>query len=93
MHNSIKHNYTVLMRAFLAALGSAGLPDMRVHDPRHSAASLLLAQGVELRMVMQALGHSRIDLTTNTYAHILPSLRRATEEQMEAILSGSSAMD
>lgn len=49
-----------LHRAFKAMLTKAGLPDIRFHDLRHSAASLMLAQGVPLRVVMEVLGHSSI---------------------------------
>jgi integrase len=55
-------------------LNRAGLPDIRFHDLRHSAASLMLAQGVPLRVVMEVLGHSSISLTANTYSHVMPSL-------------------
>ena len=46
----------------------------RFHDLRHSAASLLLAQGVQLRAIMELLGHSTIALTANTYSHVMPSM-------------------
>jgi integrase len=63
-----------LHRAFKRMLNRAGLPDIRFHDLRHSAASLMLAQGVPLRVVMEVLGHSSISLTANTYSHVMPSL-------------------
>ena len=63
-----------LHRAFKRMLKRAGLPDIRFHDLRHSAASLMLAQGVPLRVVMEVLGHSSISLTANTYSHVMPSL-------------------
>ncbi len=78
-----------LRRLFLAALRTAGLPRLRFHDLRHSAASLLLAQGVPARMIMELLGHSQITLTLGTYSHILPQLSRETAEKMNAILTGS----
>jgi len=46
-----------LFRVFKAVLKKAGLPDIQFHDLRHSAASLMLAQGVPLRVVMEVLGH------------------------------------
>jgi integrase len=63
-----------LHRAFKRMLRRAGLPDVRFHDLRHSAASLMLAQDVPLRVVMEVLGHSSISLTANTYSHVMPSL-------------------
>jgi integrase len=67
-------------------LKKAGLPDIRFHDLRHTAASLLLVQGVQPRVVMETLGHSQISLTMNTYSHVMPVLQRETAEKMGAIL-------
>ena len=53
-------------REFKKLLGKAGLPPVRLHDLRHTAASLLVAQGVPPRVVMEILGHSQIALTMNT---------------------------
>lgn len=46
-----------------------------IHDLRHAAATLLLAQGVDPRTVMETPGHSQISLTLNTYSHVLPTLQ------------------
>ncbi|MGH9342484.1 MAG: tyrosine-type recombinase/integrase [Terriglobia bacterium] len=54
---------------------------------RHSAATLLLAQGVHPRLVMELLGHSTITLTMNTYSHVIPSLQREAASQIDAILT------
>ena len=74
------------LKAFKALLRRAGLPDMRFHDLRHSAASLLLAQGLSPRVIMEVLGHSQIGLTMNTYAHVLPALQREAAEAMDKLL-------
>ena len=68
-------------------LAQAGLPRLRFHDLRHSAATLLLAQGVHPRIVMETLGHSQISLTLNTYSHVIPSLQRQAADRMEDILA------
>ena len=78
-----------IFRAFQAARTKAGLPPMRFHDLRHSAASLLLAQKVPARMVQELLGHSNITLTLGTYSHILPELAEETAARMNQILSGA----
>jgi integrase len=76
-----------LHRSFKIMLHKAGLPDsIRFHDLRHSAASLMLAQGVPLRVVMEILGHSSISLTANTYAHVMPSLLQDAAEKMAGVL-------
>jgi integrase len=62
------------------------LQHRRFHDLRHSCASLLLAQNVAPRVVMELLGHSQISLTMNTYSHVLPELKREAAAQMEALI-------
>ena len=57
-------------KAFRAILHNAKLPKIRIHDLRHTCASLLLAQGVNPRVVMETLGHSQISLTLDTYSHV-----------------------
>lgn len=64
------------------------LPDIRFHDLRHTAGTLLLVQGVHLRVAMETLGHSQISLTMNTYSHVSSELQRDAAEKMDAILSG-----
>jgi integrase len=78
-------------RRFQAVLAAAGLPRQRFHDLRHACASLLLAQGVAPRVVMETLGHSQISLTLNTYSHVIPALGRAAAEQINAVLGPRSA--
>jgi integrase len=78
-------------RRFQAILRDAGLPRQRFHDLRHACASLLLAQGVAPRVVMETLGHSQITLTLNTYSHVIPALGRAAADQMDAVLGPRSA--
>ncbi len=60
---------------------------MTFHDLRHGAASLLLAQGVHPRVVMELLGHSQISLTMNTYSHVIPQLTREAADKMDAVLA------
>lgn len=76
-----------LHRTFKALLRRAGLPDIRYHDLRHTAATLLLAQGVDPRTIMETLGHSQISLTLNTYAHVVPALQRTAAAKMDKILT------
>lgn len=74
-------------KRFQGLLAAAGSPRMRFHDLRHGAASLLLAQGVHPRVVMEILGHSTIDLTMNVYSHVIPELQRDAAQKMEAALA------
>lgn len=64
-----------------------GLPRIRFHSLRHTAPSLLLAQGVHPRVVMEMLGHSTIALTVNTYSQVIPALERDAADRLNALLS------
>lgn len=77
--------------AFSRALAAAGLRRIRFHDLRHSAATLMLAQGVPARVIMETLGHSQIGMTLNLYAHVLPTLQQDAADRLDAILGGGSA--
>ena len=78
-------------REFSALTTAASLPRLRFHDLRHSAASLLIAQGVHARAIMELLGHSTITLTMDTYGHLMESVNRNTAEQMDSILTPVTA--
>ena len=67
--NLIRHFKTVLKKAALP-------PTIRSHDLRHSCTTLLIAQGVHPRVVMEILRHSQISTTMSTYAHVLPRLQK-----------------
>ena len=69
-------------RQFQKLLTRAGLPSVQLHDLRHTAASLLLAQHVPARVVMEILGHSQIALTMNTYSHVAPEVSREAADRM-----------
>ena len=68
-------------------LKRAELPHFRFHDLRHCCASLLLAQGVPARVVMEILGHTQIGTTMNLYAHVMPAARREAADLMDGILA------
>ncbi|MGN6362753.1 MAG: site-specific integrase, partial [Thermomicrobiales bacterium] len=80
-----------LVRAFKAHLVRAGLPAVRFHDLRHSCASLLLAQGVHPRVVMEILGHSTITLTMNTYSHVMPQAERQAVDLLQSLFEAPAA--
>jgi integrase len=64
-----------------ALLEAARIGSVRVHDARHTAATLLLAQGVDQLVVMEVLGHSEISMTS-CYAHILPRVMTDAAERI-----------
>lgn len=71
---------------FRGLLADAGLPRMRFHDLRHATASLLIADSVPARVVMEMLGHSSITTTMNIYAHVMPALQREAANHLDDIL-------
>lgn len=80
-----------LIRHFKQVLKKAGLPEtIRFHDLRHSCATLLIAQGVHPRVVMEILRHSQISTTMNTYAHVLPRLQRDATTKIEELIDGGA---
>lgn len=75
-------------RVLATLLKEASLPSIRFHDLRHTAATLLLAMGVDPRTIMETLGHSQISLTLNTYSHVLPAMQREAAKRMDRALVG-----
>ena len=63
------------------------LPKVRFHDLRHSAATLLLVQGVHPRLVMELLGHSSINVTMNTYSHVLDDMKREIAQKTDEVFN------
>jgi integrase len=60
---------------------------LRFHDLRHTCATLLLAQGVHPRLVMEILGHSQIAVTMNTDSHVIPAMQKEVANRMDEILN------
>jgi integrase len=77
----------VLRRSFYPLLRRAGLPHIRFHDLRHSAATLMLSRGVPLKIVSEILGHSQISITADTYMHVTPGMQREAAAAVDAALS------
>jgi integrase len=71
-----------------ALLKTAKVRDARLHDARHTAATLLLAQGVDQRVVMEILGHPQISMTTR-YTHVLPQVMTEAADRIGQALWGT----
>ena len=67
------------------------LPRIRFHDLRHCSASLLLDQGVPIKVVSERLGHTKIAMTMDLYAHVLPAQDRGAAAAIGRVLDGGSA--
>ena len=64
----------------------AGLPGIRFHDLRHTAATLLLGEGVHPKIVSERLGHSRVGITLDLYSHVTPTMQREAAASVDAVL-------
>ncbi len=78
-----------LLRRFYRLLKEIGLPRIRFHDLRHSAATLLLSMGVPAKVVQELLGHSTISITMDVYSHVLPSMQKDAMDKMDDFLDSS----
>lgn len=74
-----------LIRVFHKALKEAGLPKVRIHDLRHTAATQMLERGVHPKVVQEMLGHSSIMLTLDTYSHVVPGLHAQVAQHMQQL--------
>lgn len=74
-------------RSFEPLLRLAGIPHIRLHDLRHTFATLALRANVHPLIVQQQPGHSHIAITLGTYSHVLPSLAQAAAAQLDALLA------
>ena len=77
-----------IQKLFKKLLEQAGLPSMRMHDLRHSAATILLKMGVPAHVVQEILGHANISMTLGVYGHVLPSMQRDAMDGMDDIFGG-----
>jgi len=80
------HDPSNLYHEFKRLMKESGLPDIRFHDLRHTAATLMLQQGTHPKVIQERLGHSDISLTLNTYSHVLPSMQEEAAERLEELL-------
>jgi integrase len=76
----------VLRRSFWPLLRRAGLPRMRFHDLRHTAATLLLGRGINPKIVSEMLGHSNVSITLTIYSHVTPHMQQQAADAMDAAL-------
>ena len=72
--------------AFLAWVAHDALPRWTFHELRHTAASLMLAQGIPLKVVQEILGHRQLSLTADIYSHLYDSAREDAAARMDDLL-------
>jgi integrase len=79
--NTVTHAWEKLVRR-------CGLSGIRLHDARHTHASLMLKQGIHPKIVQERLGHSSIQITLDTYSHVAPGLQRAAANSFDQLING-----
>ncbi len=70
-----------------------GLSGIRLHDARHTHASLMLKQGIHPKIVQERLGHASIQITLDTYSHVAPGLQKAAAIKFDELLNNSALND
>jgi integrase len=73
---------------FRRLLREAGLPAIHFHDLRHSAATILLCMGVNVKVIQELLGHSDISVTLGVYGHLLPSMQQSAVDTWDDVFLG-----
>ncbi len=76
----------LLQRNFRPMLERAGLPRIRFHDLRHTAATLLLGKGINPKIVSEMLGHATVAITLDIYSHVMPHMQEQAAAAMDALL-------
>ncbi len=65
----------------------ASLPHIRIHDLRHTVATLHLKQGESAKIVQERLGHSNISQTLGIYSHVLPAMHRDAADRLDGLFT------
>lgn len=74
-----------LSHSFSLTLEKAGLEHIRYHDLRHTNATIMLTQGVPLKVASERLGHSTINITADLYSHVTRDLDKEASERIDGI--------
>jgi integrase len=80
-------NQSNLYREFKEFIMDAGLPEIRFHDLRHTAASLLLNHGVAPVIVSRRLGHYKVSMTLDIYDHLMPEMQDDVDELIDDLIT------
>jgi integrase len=84
--DSVTHVWVKLVR-------KCGLKGIRLHDARHTHATIMLKQGVHPKVVQERLGHANISTTLDTYSHVAPGLQEAAARGFDDILNKPSKLE
>jgi integrase len=89
--NGSRVNPNAITNAFKNLRDELELPPVRLHDLRHTYASLLLKDGIHLKVVSERLGHSNIGITADIYSHVTPGMCKDAAQKFQDMLSKSEA--
>ncbi len=84
-HGGLASVTTLTDTHFKPALQRAQLPDIRFHDLRHTAATLMLLQNIPAKVVSEMLGHASVAITLDLYSHVLPSMQDAVASAFDRL--------
>jgi integrase len=91
--DGLPYSATPVRRKFCELLDRAGLPRVRIHDLRHTVATLLLEQGVHPKVVSELLGHANIGITLDRYSHVSLTMQKEAVDSLEsAIFTSKNAL-
>ena len=76
-----------LIRLFKKLLKEAGLPEIRFHNLRHTAASIMLNHGIPVIVVSRRLGHARPSTTLDVYGHLIPRMDEDPAQKMDELVT------
>lgn len=76
----------IYRRSFAPLMKASKLPTIRFHDLRHTHATILLAAGENVKVISERLGHASIQITLDTYAHVLPSMQKQAANTLQRLL-------
>ena len=78
-------------RAFYGFVAAAGLEHLRLHDLRHTAATLMLLADVNPKVVSERLGHATVAITLDLYSHVTPTMQAEAAAKMDGLLGAGGA--
>ena len=76
-----------ITRAWEVLAAHTGVKVIRLHDARHTHASIMLKQGIHPKIVQERLGHASIQMTLDTYSHVAPGLQEAAANRFDELVS------
>ena len=76
-----------MRRAWLRIVQAAAVGHVRFHDLRHAHATLMLSEGIHPKIVSERLGHAGVNITLDTYSHVLPGLQAEAAARLDRLLA------